>query len=249
MSCPFALVAALDDELRIIKSRINPDSQVYIRPAVFTFGQYMGRRLLIARTGVGRKAMAKAISYCLTQYHPEFCLHVGYCGGADPSFQAGDLLIATAVADKGGNKELEPEESYTGRAVDICRTKKLKARTGRLLTVDEAILSPHEKAFVGTQYGIHAIDMESFSFAAACQSQAIPYLIVRAVLDPLDMEFPDMGDIVDGGGVTRLASIARHVIKKPRDIFKLPRVEYLASEARGAITQFVDAWLENVEKI
>jgi hypothetical protein len=34
------------------------------------------------------------------------------------------------------------------------------------------------------------------------------------------------------------------MIKKPKDIFSVPRIEYCAVQAREAIAKFIDIWLE-----
>lgn len=240
---PLAILAALDDEIRIIRSKMNVDSRVHVRPSLFENGKCGTHPVLLVRSGLGRDAMHNAITYCLDRYQPKFCLHVGYCGGADPKNQPGDIIVASAVVDSGTKERFESDPRLVARAMDICSEKKIRANVGTLVTVDCVIALPHEKAFKGTEHGAQAIDMESSAFVAECVSRGIPHLVARAVLDPLDVALPDMDGTIDKEGKTDGFGLAEHIIKNPKDILQLPRMQYFANAARGAITTFVDAWI------
>lgn len=243
-SVPIAIVAALDDEIRVIRSKMDVDSRVHIRPSLIETGKYLDQPLLLMRSGLGIGAMEASIAYCLDNYHPGFCLHIGYCGGADPKHQAGDLIVATHVVDTRDGTRHEMDKSIVTQALHVCRDAGLRAKDGGIATVEKVISSPHEKAFIGTQHSADAIDMESCVLVSACEKRGIPCLVVRGVLDPLDVVLPDMGDVVDEEGKTGGMALTSHLIKKPKDILKLPKIEYLATQARGAITAFADAWLK-----
>lgn len=239
-----AIVAALDDELRIVRSRMAIDSRIHIRPALFALGTYGAAPVLLVRSGVGVEAMGRAIGYCLDRFAPSFCLHIGYCGGADPHYQVGDLLIAKAVVDSKTASGYTIDQGVVEQARQICAEGGLRARIGTLVTVGGAIASPHEKAFVGTQYGAQGIDMESSALASACDANGTPYLVVRSVFDPLDHALPDLAGAIDGSGALDRLGLAGRLIRRPRDIFSLPRLQYCAMQARKAISEFVELWQE-----
>ncbi len=238
-----AIIAALDDEIKNIVSKVAVDERVHVRPALFWRGMYGGRQILLGRSGLGLEAMDSAIRYCLANFHPALCLHVGYCGGADPALAPGDLVIATSVTDARTERRIAAEPELVQRAQEIISRKGMRGRTGGIATVNEIISSPHEKAFVGTKFNAVALDMESSSFAAACAHAQTPYLIVRAVLDPLSETLPDLSDALDSSGHADGLAFADHIIRHPGDALKLPRLEYLAAQARIAITDFIDAWI------
>lgn len=240
---PLAVIAALDDEIKIIVSKMETDEKVHFKPALFTRGKYGKKQVLICRSGIGRDAMEKAMGFCLSTWRPELCLHVGYCGGCDPSLAAGDLVAASAVADARTADRIECDSGLVARAHRMIAEHKLRGRSGSIVTIDELIPSPHEKAFIGTKYEAVALDMESVSVAAACRAAGVPLLIVRAVLDPLDHALPDFGDALDESGHTDGLALAGHLARHPYDALKLPHLEYFASQARNAISAFVDAWI------
>ena len=114
---PLAIVVALDDEIRTVQSKMEIDARVHVRPALFTVGTLGAKPVVVARSGIGIPAMEAAAAYLLEHYRPAFCLHAGYCGGADPQDQPGDLLIASAVVDA---------RSGTRTAADASRVPKLR---------------------------------------------------------------------------------------------------------------------------
>ena len=247
-SAPLAIVAALNDEIKIIRSKMEIDTRVHVRPSLFEEGTYLKKSILLVRSGLGQEAMKTAISYCFTNFHPEFCLHIGYCGGTDPQFQAGDLIIANLIVDAASLKQHKPDASIIQKAQKLCNNKGLRARIGGLVTVKDVIGTPHEKAFVGTEHEASGIDMESSAFALECGKRSIPYLVVRSVFDPLDVSLPSL-NAVDQEGKTDGMALAKHFARNPKDILAIPRIEYFATQARNSITAFVDAWLENTEAI
>lgn len=241
---PLALVAALDDELRLITSKIEADSRVHIRPALFTVGKYKRTSLVICRSGIGILAMELAMRYLLEQYRPRFCLHIGYCGGSNPKDLAGDLIIATTAVDTRSGERHVCDANAVEDAVHLARDKGMRARIAAVATVEKPVEFPHEKAFIGTQYEVAGIDMESAAVAVACKNRSTRFLIVRAILDPLDVALPDIIDAVEDDGSTNGTKLARHFVRKPKDLWLLPRLQYLASIARTSLTGFVDAWIE-----
>ncbi|MBN1282354.1 MAG: hypothetical protein JXA24_01100 [Proteobacteria bacterium] len=241
---PLAVVAAIDDEVRIIRSRMSVDARLHLRPSVFTRGTCEQRPLLLVTSGIGREAMDRAARYLIERYRPALCLHVGYCGGADPSLAAGDMVIANPVVDGRSGERISPDRGAADRARKTLDALGIKSREAGLVTVDEIAHGPFDKAFLGTQHEAAAIDMESVSLARACVEAGVPHVVVRAVLDPLDYEIPDLEGAVDEAGNADGVALAGRLLKKPAEIMRLPRIEYLASQARQSITALVGAWLK-----
>lgn len=240
---PLAIVAALGDEIRIIRSKMEVDTRVHIRPALFETGKYGGTRVILARSGMGPKAMEFAVSYLFANYRPSLCLHIGYLGSANPYYQSGDIIVASSITDIASGARYETDGNLCQKALLLCNNLGLRAKTAGIVTALNVIHTPHEKAFIGTKNQAHGIDMESSVFAAACAKNNVPYIVARAVLDPMDIELPKLGDAIDPEGKTDFFGLAEHIIRRPMDLLKLPQIEYLATEARRAISQFVNGWI------
>jgi len=237
-----AIVAAMDDEIRSVKSKIEMDSRIHVRPSQIIIGKYNDKPVILARSGIGREAMRKAISYLIENHRPDFCLHVGYCGGADPRFAAGDLVIVDRVLDESGSEKIDLEPRYVESAIKICNEDGIRGKAGSVVTVALPVSGSHDKAYTGTKFEAVGIDMESYDLAAACTGHSLPFMIVRAVLDPLDLALPLFGDAVTDSGDLDPVAMAGELVKNPKQILKMPRLQYCAMQARQSIAAFIDSW-------
>jgi nucleoside phosphorylase len=238
-----AIFAALADEIRIVRSKMQIDESITVRPAKVVRGEYDHHPLILVRTGIGGEAMAKAVRYCCEQYRPDVCVNVGYCGGAAPDSSVGEIVIADRVVDEPSGDEFATSPDVVDQAKLACEDRGLRFSIGGLATVVEAAMAPHDKAYIGTKCASLGIDMESYDFMKACGAFSVRAGVVRAVLDPMDMRLPDFKEAVDEEGNTSIWGAIKHMIRRPKDAVAVPRIEYCAVQAREAIAGFIDAWL------
>lgn len=243
MKRSLAIFAALADEIRITRSKIQIDESVTVKPARLIKGQYLGESIFLVRTGIGVEAMHHAVSYCIEQFGPSICLNVGYCGATAPDTLTGDLVIANRVVDTANEERLNTSQGLIERAEAACQDNDMRYSVGGIATVHEVIGVPHEKAFIGTKFDVRAIDMESVAFVKACRESNIDHAVVRAVLDPMDMTVPQFKGAIDEEGETSIIGAIGSMIRRPKTILAVPRVEYCAVQAREAIAKFIDAWM------
>lgn len=235
-----AIFAALADEIRIMRSKMQIDESVHVRPARIDRGTYENNDLIMVRTGIGQKAMAKAVNYCIDNLHPSACFNVGYCGGAMPDIGTGDLVISDRVVHDETGEDLACSPELVEKIQKVCVGRDLRASVGGIVTVDHVAHGPHDKAYLGTKNDCRAVDMESFAFAKACQDKGVQFAVVRACLDPMDMLLPDLEGAVDEEGRTDIVGAVKKMIQKPKTILAIPRIEYCAIQAREAIAEFLD---------
>jgi len=247
-SSPLAIVVALDDEIRVLRSKLSIDTRVHQRPMLLVRGTYERIPLTVIRTGIGRAAMARAMAFCLSKHPPSLLLHVGYCGAASPALSPGDLVIATEIVDAGSGERMAVDGALVSRAKEVAERGKARWSAGAVVTVAEVAATSHEKGILGVAHGAIGIDMESADLAAAARARAVPFLVVRAVLDPLEACVPDLSGAIDAEGATNGMAIAGHLIRKPRDVVALSQLSYYAAQARQALHLFLDAWLREVTR-
>lgn len=238
-----AIVAPLDDEMKIIRARLTSDERVSWRTALIIRGRLGEQPVLIVRAGLGKKAMARTMTFVAEMFALREVVHVGFCGGADPKLSTGDMVLGTTVIDDETGATFAPTPELLAHARDLCRGQ-LRWQEGVIATVAEFIPEPHEKAFIGTRHGAIAVDMESAALAAVCATRGIPYLVVRSVLDPLDMQLPDFERAVSSDGVVAWGSLLGMMAEGPKRWCELVRAGFGAAKAREAITTFVDAWVQ-----
>lgn len=241
-----AIFAALDDEIRIVRSKMVVDEQVHFRPSLIIRGQINHKSFLMVRSGMGRKAMARATTYCLSNFKPSLCLNIGYAGGTTPYLSPGDLVVATTVIDAASGEKFNSAPDLVEKAKEIGKKSDIKTVAESIVTVDKIVKTPHDKAFLGTEHGVIALDMESASFMEACKIAKCPCIVVRAILDSLDTVVPDLADAMHDNGKLCLPQMAGHLISKPKDILSLPKMGYCATKARETLATFTESWITSI---
>jgi len=239
------ILGALKDEIRLIKADMEVDKAIHIRPFSFFIGKFEGKEICLVQTGVGKRAMATAIDYTLQHLEPTLFMNIGYAGGLDPTLGVGDLIIATTVINEEDETRFDTENKWIEKAKTIAAKAELRHHVGKIVTVKNAIEEPHQKAFMGTRFEAAAVDMESSAMAKIASEKGIPFLVVRTILDPLDMELPMIPEEAIVGGELQIGKLLGHIKKNPKDLFKLPKLSYIANQARMAMTNFVKEWVHH----
>jgi adenosylhomocysteine nucleosidase len=180
----------------------------------------------LLRTGVGAAAMTEALSRELAAAPPGLCLHLGYCAGAVPALGAGELIVAAAVISQNHGGIFYPPADLPRRGLEVCRRQRLAASAGTLLSVPRPLWTASANAALAQQYDAVGIDLESAALAALCQAAGAPYLVVRAVLDPL--EFPWPSGLADS--------------PRKQELEQVPGFKANAALARGALAAFLQGW-------
>lgn len=240
-----AIFAALSHELASIKHEMSIDSKLREHRTTIISGKYNFKSIIVVQSGVGKDAMKEAVQIAKKHYQFPEAINIGYCAGARPDLALGDLVIIKEAVEQSEGSVFESDESLYMRAEKICKQNSLRFKIGRSITCDKQILLPHDKAFIGTQFRVDAIDMESSSFLKETKKLGVPSLVVRSVLDPMDFELPDLNG-VDENGNTDLISISGKLAKNPKNILKMPRLQYLATKSQERISSFAKGWCINV---
>lgn len=141
--------------------------------------------ILVLETGVGPKRARSALEWLLSNPHirgrictPTFLLVAGFAGALSAELQAGDMVLADAVADTEGN--LWPT---TWPCPSASQFDRLPLRRGTILTTPYLVCDPKDKQRLGDEYRAMAVDMESATVARVCTLRGVPFRILRAVSD------------------------------------------------------------------
>lgn len=164
-----------------------------------------GDGLLIARTGVGRRAreVAEAI---IERARPLAVVSAGLCGGLSPAVQVGDLIVGSGVdheeqRETGEREGVRCDERLMALALEAAHEAGVPARQGACLTVDEAAWGPAEKSALRSWKGHEAVEMESFWVGQAAARHGIPFVVTRAVSDGFEHQLPQGGWVTPDGTI------------------------------------------------
>ena len=162
--------------------------------------------------GVGREPAQAAVTKLLAEgrraggNHTDALLLLGFAGGLNPGLRSGDLCLPShfiredgPVADAGPAADagpvadahpLEPDAAMRQQAAGVLVDAGLAWSAGDSLTVTELVATPEAKAERFRQYRAGVVDMEDYWFADLAARQGMPFLAVRAVLDPAQQGLP-----------------------------------------------------------
>ena len=172
-------------------------------------------------------AAESALRERLATVKPDAVVLLGWCGGLDPSLTAGSLIVCRDVVAEG--EPLQPDESLTSAARNAFHRASLPFVYSRLVTVSRPAGGRKARTDLWNTHGAGGVDMETTHVARACIDAGVPWIAVRAVLDPFGSSLP--------AAVRRWRSeddddaIRREAIRRPQD---WPRYVQLLRNSRRA---------------
>ena len=117
-------------------------------------------------------------------------LLLGFAGGMDPSLAPGVLAISPNYHQPAGGNSLQPDTEMWRQAVEAATDAGLPFDQRDSLTVDRLVSTVADKGAVFRRYQVGTVNMEDYSVAEAARDAGVPFLAVRAVLDPADQSLP-----------------------------------------------------------
>lgn len=240
------VVAALQDEVALLKKGLSIDKTYHRSQATFYQGVYQGVPVIVGATGMGAAATEGGLEMLFRLVQVAGAIGVGSVGGLVPTLGPGALVLASEIC-RAENESCvwRPE----GEMVAACRQALAAAehpwREGRVVTVARALTSPSEKEEMHERSGAIAVDMESEALAEVCHRHGVPFVVLRAVLDPVTMAVPDPAAFVDRGDRVAKRKVFSYIAGSPQEVWRFPELVAHAHRARralqGALSQVIPA--------
>lgn len=177
----FATAMESDGLVNLLKDRVTTRCASYVEHA----GHLGGRPLVIAESGVGPKAAAKATDDVIATSKPDWVVSAGFAGALAEGIGRGHILMADDLVDP-HDKHLSVGFKIDSDVVKATRGLHL----GRLLTTDLLVDSPDQRRELGTRYAATACDMETMAVAEVCRHRQVRFLSVRVITDAVDDRLP-----------------------------------------------------------
>lgn len=132
-------------------------------------------------------------------------ISAGVCGALSPDLIEGDLVVPEAV--------VRATRRHATVALPELR------RAGTLLTVDEIVATPEQKARLWVETGALACDMESAPILEWAGARGVRAAVVRGVSDRASRGVSaDLAAVVEPDGRVRTTRAVRVVLSRPRAI-------------------------------
>lgn len=176
---------------------------------------------LLFADGQGIRAAERACA-AIPEPHLLFALgSIGYCGGTQPHWRRGDVMLASEVRDRRSGERFpcwKPEDGINAPPA------------GRILTVERVIGAASEKRQLG-ESGVDAVEMEASAVARFAGERGLRFFSLKAVSDLCEEDLViDFNRATREDGSVRAGSILAQALYRPWH--RLPRLARLAGAAK-----------------
>jgi hopanoid-associated phosphorylase len=154
----------------------------------------------------------------------------GIAGALVPQLRPGDVVLSGEVVAPDGR--WQSDEALCRRLGALAR--EIGAVEGRAYGAPAPLALPRQKERLWNETGALAVDLESDIVARAAQQAGIPFVVLRAIADPLDRELPSAALIpLAADGTPVVLRVLGDIVRRPRQMRALVG---LARETRLALS-------------
>jgi nucleoside phosphorylase len=165
-------------------------------------------------------------------------ISTGFAGALSESLGPGHLIAASQVREACGLPVIRPDGNLLDRALS---SGELRAVT--TVTVPSAASTRESRQVLRAAHGAEAVDMESYWIARVARERGVPCLVIRAVLDTVDQEIPQLEIGSARRGAASLLMLLAFM-RSPRTLALLPSLWARSRLASGRLAVFITFFLE-----
>ncbi len=204
----------MEPEASLVRKRLRQRQREGLEVGPLWRGRIGAHRVALLRCGTGEERAAIALQWMVEHHSLWGVLSVGFAGGLQPDLATGDVVLADRIEawprhTMPAGACVTPNARLASLAATAAQRAQLPRRQGLLLSHKLLVPSAADKRLLGRQSGALAVDMESYGIGGLAAAHQLPFMSLRAILDPYDMDLnlpmdglttPD-GGLLPGGAV------------------------------------------------
>lgn len=198
-----AILAPMQEELDALKALLPPGTSEHLRGLNLVRVEFRGKRLLLARSGVGKVNTAMNLALLLGHLPVDEVVNIGSAGGLRVGQRILDLVVPDEVV--GVDVDVTPlgfeYGQMLGEPASYHPDPALRARFARVAanwedmpivhsgavgSGDSFVYKPEQVAEIRRRFGddrVACVEMEGVAVAQVCRRFGVPFLIVRSLSD------------------------------------------------------------------
>lgn len=198
-----AILAPMQEELDALVNLLPPTTEERLRGLEVQRVEAFGKRLILARSGVGKVNTAMNLTLLLGHFEVDEVVNIGSAGGLREGQRILDIVVpdevvgvdidVTPLGFQYGQMLGEPA-SYAPDPVLRERFSKIASRWSDMPAVHEGavgsgdsfVYKPEQVAQIRERFGedrVACVEMEGIAIAQVCRRLGVPFLIVRSLSD------------------------------------------------------------------
>lgn len=235
-TAPIGVFTALAWESAAVRSVLKQVTQV----EEHVWGGFAGdQEFRVITGGIGLRRTRQTVErFATTPFSA--VLSIGCAGALIAGLTTGQLILAPDIRMQPAKDDdrlelLSIDATLLARMREAAARSKIPSVDGSLFTCPRVLYTPEEKAWQGKRTGAVAVEMESGAHAVFAAERGLPFLVLRVILDGVDMTIPAIAGLVTPEGKTRSLRAAAHVVMHPHHLPTLLALK----RAREAATQTI----------
>lgn len=198
------IIGAMDNEVLEIISMLTDRNIEKVSGIEFNTGILFGKKVVIARCGIGKVFAAICAEAMIIKYSPSLIINSGVGGAIDKALRPLDIVFAdklvqhdmdtSAIGDPAGlvsgiNKiYFDTDERARAILESVAEKLSVKYMVGTIATGDKFISSGADKDRIASAFGAVACEMEGGAIAHTAFINGTPCIVIRAISDSADGE-------------------------------------------------------------
>lgn len=196
------IIGAMEEEVAILKNKINALEEIKIAHVIFYKGQLEGKDIVLTQSGIGKVNVTISTTLLIEQFKPYLIINTGSAGALDKALNVGDVVVSDRVmyhdADaRAFGYELgqipqmpasfDSDSNLLQKATEAIKEQQLTAKIGLIVSGDSFIGTFEQRATIKENFkDALAAEMEATAIAQTCYQFNLPFIITRAISDLAD---------------------------------------------------------------
>jgi adenosylhomocysteine nucleosidase len=220
------IVVALPEELSTLTTKRCEKGRV----------EHISEKILVVCSGVGAEN-AGVSAELLVGHGVNSLISWGCAAALDKACQPGDLVLTGTCVDA-DQLEVKPADQAW---IELVLGKLLQAlavpiHIGKMAESKSIVGLSLDKAEIAKATGAVALDMESAAVAKVAKLHGLPFLVVRAIADPLNMDLPKaVSHALSDEGEVVLSKLLLFLLRHPNDAPGLLKLGLHFNAARSTL--------------
>ncbi|MWP48785.1 MULTISPECIES: 5'-methylthioadenosine/adenosylhomocysteine nucleosidase [unclassified Gilliamella] len=199
-----AIIAAMEEEVAILKSKITHYQVERHLDYDFHLGKISGCDIVLLQSGIGKVAAASGTTVLLNNYQVDAVINTGSAGGLSATLNIGDIIVSkdvfyhdvdlTAFGYKPGQMAgcpvtFKADQKYQSLAQRCIKKHGVNAIEGSIGSGDAFINGKTTLEKIKQTFpDAIAVEMEAAAIGHVCWLFKVPFVVVRAISDNGDNE-------------------------------------------------------------
>lgn len=190
---------------------------------------------VVAYSGTGPENARLAAELLINQ-GAEKLISWGCAAALDTMLQPGNLVLATQLIDE--DQALLATDSQWFKSTQQKLQQHLTIQSGGLAESKTLVVSCNEKSQLHEKTGAIAVDMESIAVAKVAMHYQLPFLAIRAIADPANMNLPKaISAALNEQGDVELSKLLFFILRHPTEIPGLIKLGLHFQAAKNTLKQ------------